>query len=858
MRFETLEPRILLSADLGMENPDPGPQGQDATVAIEQPLDHAVNPAASNAGDVPVQGGTGVFESRTELVILDASVPGNLSLLDGLREASSGNVSYEVHQLDGDRDGFDQIGDILDGRSGVDALHIFSHGSSARLTLGATTVGLPDLDRYGDELGSWGASFEHGADILLYGCDVASGESGVNFVESLASLTGLDVAASSNATGAALHSGDWILEVSSGQIATTALTDFAYPHLLFNLNGTAGGDTLWLDGWGTAADGIIQYSWNSGASWSQHTLACDLLIDLGAGDDTVVFLGFDTSFSSRLQIVGGGGNDTIIVNPGVAITAGQIDWGAETITITGSSLTAAGTITFEAVAVDNSWDGHAQASITINGATLSGSTISIAASTSVTADAGLDLGLPLDVALINTHSNAIVSISGTSQINSTGAVTITATSTTATTALAKANSLAGSVTADAAVATSVVDGSAAVRVTGTTAFSVAGALSLSASNTRSVTTTADGSAGGDTAAGGSVAVAVVTGDTEAYLGESAKVISAGSLSISASKLDNIATSAKSTSGGAVEAAGSTETKSRLSEYKAETSSGAVTIAGAVAVTNLNGHTWAYVASNQAVTTSGSLSVESLDNSDASAKADGSSVGSASVGVGAGVAINIAKIDNQAYLGGTGTITAQGAVVRAGFASESGESPSRHVLSAEAISGASGGSVGVAGALALNIVDAQSVAAVKSGADVAITGGKDATLTAENATVSTATAQPANAGAVAGSVGIGASVALNIANTRTVAALADGAVLTGARDLSLSATSDNSVITEAKAGGAATGGSGVGIGGAIATSVVSNDTQAVLGSGGLQTVTGDLKAVATHTGSTTTFADGSAG
>jgi hypothetical protein len=136
-----------------------------------------------------------------------------------LREASPGNVSYEVHLLDGDRDGFEQIGSILDGRSGIDALHIFSHGSSAHLTLGATTVSLADLGRYGEELGSWGASFDAGADILLYGCDVASGEAGINFVESLANLTGLDVAASSNATGAADHSGDWILEVSSGQIA---------------------------------------------------------------------------------------------------------------------------------------------------------------------------------------------------------------------------------------------------------------------------------------------------------------------------------------------------------------------------------------------------------------------------------------------------------------------------------------------------------------------------------------------------------------------------------------------------------------------------------------------------------------
>jgi hypothetical protein len=153
---------------------------------------------------------------------------------------------------------------------------------------------------------------------------------------------------------------------------------------------------------------------------------------------------------------------------------------------------------------------------------------------------------------------------------------------------------------------------------------------------------------------------------------------------------------------------------------------------------------------------------------ASAKADGSSVGSASVGVGAGVAINIAKIDNQAYLGGTGAITAQGVtVVRAGFSGESGETPTDNTFCLpRPCPAASGGSVGVAGALALNIVDVQSVAEVKSGADVTITGGKDARLTAENTTVSKAIAQPANEGAVAGSVGVGASVALNIANTST--------------------------------------------------------------------------------------------
>ena len=133
------------------------------------------------------------------------------------------------------------------------------------------------------------------------------------------------------------------------------------------------------------------------------------------------------------------------------------------------------------------------------------------------------------------------------------------------------------------------------------------------------------------------------------------------------------------------------------------------------------------------------------------------------------------------------------------------------------------------------------------------------LTAENTTVSTAIAKPANEGATAGQCGVGASVALNIANTVTVAELEDGVVLTGAHDLILSATSDNSVITEAKAGGAATGGSGVGIGGAIGIWVANNETRAELGSRRTADGHGESAVRWRRTrGARPTSADGSAG
>ena len=55
-------------------------------------------------------------------------------------------------------------------------------------------------------------------DILLYGCDLASGVEGVALVDQLAGIVGADVAASDDLTGATEKGGDWDLEYSTGPI----------------------------------------------------------------------------------------------------------------------------------------------------------------------------------------------------------------------------------------------------------------------------------------------------------------------------------------------------------------------------------------------------------------------------------------------------------------------------------------------------------------------------------------------------------------------------------------------------------------------------------------------------------------
>src|SRR5690606_29830297 len=106
--------------------------------------------------------------------------------------------------------------------------------------------------------------------------------------------------------------------------------------------------------------------------------------------------------------------------------------------------------------------------------------------------------------------------------------------------------------------------------------------------------------------------------------------------------------------------------------------------------------------------------------------------------------------------------------------------------ASAASGAGASKVGIAASLALNLIDTESSAQIGSGANVTVTGGGSVSLAADNRTSTTAKALPTGGGATGGKVGIGASVALNIVANRSVAEIADTAVLTGADDVSLAA------------------------------------------------------------------------
>jgi Domain of unknown function (DUF4347)/Bacterial Ig domain/Putative Ig domain/Bacterial cadherin-like domain len=156
-------------------------------------------------------------DGRTEIIFIDGRVADVATLIRGLN-----NPGAEVVLLDANRDGVQQIADALAGRTGIDAIHILSHGSEADLLLGTSHLTASTINgQYETLLTRIGQSLSTEADILIYGCDFGKGADGKLAAELLAAKTGADVAASIDPTGNADRGGDWDLERIVGDVDTT-------------------------------------------------------------------------------------------------------------------------------------------------------------------------------------------------------------------------------------------------------------------------------------------------------------------------------------------------------------------------------------------------------------------------------------------------------------------------------------------------------------------------------------------------------------------------------------------------------------------------------------------------------------
>jgi len=202
--------------------------------------DDAESPDAVAFVDAPVASSE---TSERILVVLNSSVADADSIVNDLGD------NVEVLRLEAGTDALDTINDYLDEHADTkySAIHLVSHGSEGYITLNGEKIDSTTINP-----ADWKAIGEHltdDADILVYGCDTAKSDEGKALVQTIANLTGADVAASIDSTGA---NGDWDLEYRSGLIEAATLVPESYRYDLAATTITVNTLTDVVD----AADGV--------------------------------------------------------------------------------------------------------------------------------------------------------------------------------------------------------------------------------------------------------------------------------------------------------------------------------------------------------------------------------------------------------------------------------------------------------------------------------------------------------------------------------------------------------------------------------------------------------------------------
>ena len=150
--------------------------------------------------------------STNSIVFIDSRLPDFEQLLAAVP------VGTTVVILDKTQDGLQQIAAALKDYQNLDSISIISHGADGLLLLGNAALHESNLANYQSELDVINNALNASGDLLLYGCNVAASIKGQSFIQALALATNADIAASTNDTGTAERGGDWILEISIGNI----------------------------------------------------------------------------------------------------------------------------------------------------------------------------------------------------------------------------------------------------------------------------------------------------------------------------------------------------------------------------------------------------------------------------------------------------------------------------------------------------------------------------------------------------------------------------------------------------------------------------------------------------------------
>ena len=247
----------------------------------------------------------------TMLVVIDPAVEAPESLARGVQPDA------EVLLLDPKKDSIVQITTAL-AAGNYRILHLVSHGAPGCLHLGSITLTSENTPQYRQQLLEWGVT-----EILIYGCNVATGDAGTEFLRQLHQLTRANIQASSSKVGNIAQGGNWELDIAVGkfskytnpEIAFSVATQNAYTGVLaapveLNLSDLDGSN-------GFVLNGINEDDRSGGSVSNAGDINGDGIDDLIIGallESYVVFGGNDVGNSRTFELSALNGSNGFVLN----------------------------------------------------------------------------------------------------------------------------------------------------------------------------------------------------------------------------------------------------------------------------------------------------------------------------------------------------------------------------------------------------------------------------------------------------------------------------------------------------------------------------------------------------------------
>jgi parallel beta-helix repeat protein len=313
-----MEDRLLFSAAPG---PAPEASADNAQIesvimaSLEAPIEILSDGAVEESDITNAQGlqplGLDLDTSTAthELVFIDTGAANYQDLLDDLWTHQDPDRHIDVVLLSSGEDGIAQITETLAQyrTQKLDAVHLVTHGADRAIKLGNTWLDATALEDHRDQIASWGDALNPGADLLIYGCDLAGNDLGRALLNNLVDLTGADIAASIDETGSSLLGGNWDLEYELGDVETdvafSELTQEEYDGLLDAFSVTTTADS----GVGSLRQAIADANALAGADTISFAA-------LGTGTHTI-------SLSSALPSI----TDSVVIDGWTAVSYSSID-----------------------------------------------------------------------------------------------------------------------------------------------------------------------------------------------------------------------------------------------------------------------------------------------------------------------------------------------------------------------------------------------------------------------------------------------------------------------------------------------------------------------------------------------------